>query len=353
MPSAFNKAEARNQAEAVRLHQLIENLKFINKYHNASNSPEWLWYWENNSGNGLSEANIPRIQNAQRARNANPANYTFPALQKQLANLANKTLIQRWMYGYVPKAGANWVQKRGYTVPPHIPAWESGEFRRVGKPRTWRAPSGERRALGRNTKSGPWRNVFTAEGLLKPAVHTARRKPSPAKRPERHLPTLKELAWAAPSSNENFETAKTLNNKQLKLLSKVGPINWTMLKPKKRAAPLPVNNLTKYRREAAARVIGKAVKKYQKKKPIQGPSPRSPATLARQANLGIMGGARRSPGAANNTRVTWSRNANGKINRFKTIENINMKLTQAQRNELEQMSENQAVNTIRRLARQK
>jgi hypothetical protein len=99
-------------------------------------------------------------------------------------------------------------------------------------------------------------------------------------------------------------------------------------------------------------VLQRAVKKYQKKTPSQGPAPRSSATLARQANLGIMGGARRSPGAANNTRITWSRNANGKINRFKALENINMKLSQAERNALNKMTENQAMNTIRQLARQ-
>jgi hypothetical protein len=85
----------------------------------------------------------------------------------------------------------------------------------------------------------------------------------------------------------------------------------------------------------------------------RGPSPRSPATLARQANLGIVGGARRSPGAANNTRVTWRRNANGKINRFKTLANINMKLSQAERNALRNMSENQAMNYIRNRARER
>ena len=85
----------------------------------------------------------------------------------------------------------------------------------------------------------------------------------------------------------------------------------------------------------------------------RGPSPRSPATLARQVNLGIMGGARRAHGPRNNTHVTWVRRNNGKINRFKTLTNLNLSLTNAQKNALEQMSENQAVNTIRRLARQR
>ena len=345
MPSAFNKANAANQAEVKRLEQLIANLKFLNTYHNASNSPNWLWYWENNHGNGLSEANIPRIQNAERARNANPANYTNKKLKKKIANLENKIMVRRWMYGYVPKMGANWVSKLGLRVPPHLPETEVQNFRRFTR-------EGNPFALANISKSGPLRNVLAAEGLLKPVVYTARRKPSPAKRPERHLPTLKELAWAAPSTNENFETVKTMNNKQLKLFSKHAPVNWTMLKPKKRAAPLPANNLTKYRREAAARVIGKAAKKYLKK-PNKGLVPRSSATLARQANLGIMGGARGAPGAANNTRITWSRNANGKISIHKTLRNLNLSISPVMKNILANMPQNQAINAIRQMAREK
>ena len=83
MPTAYQKANAANQAELKRLEQLIANLKFLNTYHNASNSRNWLWYWENNHGNGLSEPNISRIQNADRARNANPANYTTKKLKKK------------------------------------------------------------------------------------------------------------------------------------------------------------------------------------------------------------------------------------------------------------------------------
>ena len=75
------------------------------------------------------------------------------------------------------------------------------------------------------------------------------------------------------------------------------------------------------------------------------PSPARPANNAHRRVHGI--------GPANNTRITWSRNANGKINRFKTLENINMHLTQAQRNALLEMSENKAMNVIRQLARQR
>jgi hypothetical protein len=340
MPTAFNRAEARNKAESNRLHQLIANLQLIN------NGARFPGGWLSVTG-GLSGRNIERIKRANQARKANPANYNKEKLQKKVANLATKTLVSRWMYGYVPKRGANWVKKNGIWVPPHLPEWEVHSFWNPGHGRSW-IKGGELQYLATHSRSDHWRNVLAAEGLLKPAVHTARRKPSPVKRSEPHLPTLKELAWAATPMS-------TMTNEQLKFMSQMTPMNLMMLKPKKRAQPLSANNLTEVRREVAARRIGRAAKKYLAAKPGrgQGPSPRSPATLARQANLGIMGGARRSPGAANNTRVTWSRNANGKISIHKTLKNLNMKLTQAERNALNNMTENQAINVIRQMARQR
>jgi hypothetical protein len=342
MPSAFNRAETRNIAESTRLHQLIANLQLIN---NGARFPSG---WLSVTG-GLSGRNIERIKRANSARKASPANYTKDKLQEKMANLANKTLIRRWMYGYVRKTGANWVKKtkNGVWVPRHLPEWEVSSFSHPGHGRAF-IKGGKPGALARTVKSGPWRNVLTAEGLLKPVVHTARQKPSPTKRSEPHLPTLRELAWKATPMS-------TMTNEQLKFMSQMTPMNLMMLKPKKRAQPLSANNLTESRREVAARRIGRAAKKYLAARPGrgQGPSPRSPRTLARQTNLGIMGGRRRSPGAANNTRITWSRNANGKINRFKTLENINMRLTTAQRNALLEMSENKAMNYLRNLARQR
>ena len=58
-------------------------------------------------------------------------------------------------------------------------------------------------------------------------------------------------------------------------------------------------------------------------------------------------------GPANNTRITWSRNANGKVLIHQTLAKLQLRLTNAQRNALSKMSENQAMNTIRQLARQK
>jgi len=313
-----------------------------------------MFHWENNHGNGLSEPNIERIQLANRERKANPGNYNINKLQKNKYAIGTKRTARHWMYGYVPKVGANWVSKRGRWVPPNLPVNEVEEFYRIGGPRRRLFNShGNPLVLNKDVKGVLWRSLLAQEGTLKPVSGKRPVGFTPKKPVRSFLPTLKELAWKAKSSNENFETVKTMNNKQIKLLSKVGHINWTLLKPKKRAPPLVGPNLTSIRRNAAAHTIQRAVKKYQKKKPSQGPAPRSPATLARQANLGIMGGARRSPGAANNTRVTWARRANGTINRFKTLENINMKLSQAKRNALGNMSENQAINYIRNLARQR
>jgi hypothetical protein len=138
----------------------------------------------------------------------------------------------------------------------------------------------------------------------------------------------------------------TMTNEQLHFMTQMTPMNLTMLKPKKRAAPLAVNNLTKYRREAAARTIGKAAKKYIRGKASQRSNGVRPVNNnAHRRVHGI--------GPANNTRVTWSRNANGKINRFKTLSNLRMTLTNAQKNALGAMTENQAMNAIRRLARQR
>ena len=58
-------------------------------------------------------------------------------------------------------------------------------------------------------------------------------------------------------------------------------------------------------------------------------------------------------GPANNTRITWSRNANGKISIHKTLTNLNLGLTNAQRMVLESMPQNQAINAIRQMARQR
>ena len=73
------------------------------------------------------------------------------------------------------------------------------------------------------------------------------------------------------------------------------------------------------------------------------PSPVRPDNNAHRRVHGI--------GPVNTTHITWSRNANGKINRSKTLENISLKLTNAQRKVIEKMPENLAINTIRRLAR--
>lgn len=73
------------------------------------------------------------------------------------------------------------------------------------------------------------------------------------------------------------------------------------------------------------------------------PSPARPVNNAHRRIHGI--------GPANNTRVTWSRNANGKISIHKTLTNLDLSLSNAQKNALNQMSETNAIQTIRELAR--
>jgi hypothetical protein len=75
------------------------------------------------------------------------------------------------------------------------------------------------------------------------------------------------------------------------------------------------------------------------------PSPARPANNAHRRIHGV--------GPSNNTRITWSRNANGKVSIHKTLANINLRLTNEGRAALEQMPENQAMNIIRQLARTK
>ena len=57
-------------------------------------------------------------------------------------------------------------------------------------------------------------------------------------------------------------------------------------------------------------------------------------------------------GPSNNTHITWSRNANGKINIHKTLRNLEFSLTNKQKKTLENMPENQAVKALRWFARE-
>jgi hypothetical protein len=340
MATAFQKANARNAAEIQRLEELITNLESLNTL--GENYINWNAIWPPSAGRRLPALKL--------ARKANPANYNINKLRKNKNAIGTGRTARHWIYGYVPKVGANWVAKGGRWVPPNLPINEVEEFHRIGGPRRRLFNShGNPLVLAHDAKGEPYRNVFTAEGTLKPV---SGKRPVGFKRERNNIPTLKELAWKAKSTNENFETVKTMNNKQLKLLSKVGPINWTLLKPK----PRPTANNIARQRNTAARKIQGAAKKYLRRKAsqrVQGPSPRSPATLARQANLGIMGGARRSPGVLNNRRITWTRNANGKVMIHQTLAKLQLRLTNAQRNALAKIPEKQAMNTIRKLARQR
>jgi len=341
MPTTFRVVHQANLEEMQRLRQLIRNLKNIRNIKNNWNPENWT--------NTFNNENIPRLQALYEAKKRNPSAYNLPKLKKNLKNVDSRRLSRLAMYGYVPKMTKNWAYKGHYYVPASIPLREASKFRRVGKT----GPGAGVDPLNTVQNITRWRNAFTAEGTLKAP---SGKKPVPFKpKPNVRgfLPTLKELAWATKTSNENFETAKTMNNKQLKLFSRYAPVNWTLLKPKRRANPLPHNNVVEYRRTAAARVIQRAAKKYVR------------AKANRQASRGFLlrtnsqraSGLRRlqqlqnQKGPANNTRVTWTRRANGTINRHKTLEQLNLNLSKAERNALNKMPENNAIAYIRNLAR--
>lgn len=82
-----------------------------------------------------------------------------------------------------------------------------------------------------------------------------------------------------------------------------------------------------------------------------GLRPRSPATLAREQELGIAGGFRHRAASPNASKITWSRNANGKISIYKTMNNLNLGFTNAQRRAIGKMSEEAAMRELQRLAR--
>jgi hypothetical protein len=120
------------------------------------------------------------------------------------------------------------------------------------------------------------------------------------------------------------------------------------LEAEKKRALANFNNFMKGRMSPTTNHIGASHRKKTPSPPRRRTPNRAPPPLANNAHRRVHG-----IGPTNNTHITWSRNANGKINRFNTLEKINMKLSQAERNALRNMSENQAVNYIRTLARER
>jgi hypothetical protein len=343
MPTTFRAAHQANLQERKRLSDLISNLRLIHNINNTWNAEQWRSVFHEN--------NIPPLQALYEAKKRDPEAYKIAKLRKNLINVNNRRLSRLAMYGYVPKLKSNWVYKGMILVPPTLPQREVAKFRRIGRS----GPGAGADPLPAYFNLTRWRNALVAEGTVKAP---SGKKPVPfvpRQRVRGFLPTLKELAWATKTSNENFETAKSMNNKQLKLFSKYAPVNWTMLKPKRRANPLPHNNVVEYRRTAAARVIQRAAKKYVKKTTRNRSHGfvRPRETILREVELGIGAGAHRASGPANNTRITWTRQANGTINRHKTLEKLNLNLSKNERNALNKMSENNAMAYIRNKAREK
>jgi hypothetical protein len=88
-----------------------------------------------------------------------------------------------------------------------------------------------------------------------------------------------------------------------------------------------------------------------RKKATSPPRQRSPARHAPPPHANNAHRRIHGIGPANTTHITWSRNANGKINIHSTINKLKLMLTSEQRNALSKMPKNQAMETIRILAR--
>lgn len=245
----FAKANNKNRLERDRLMRLIHNLKMLNAHSHNNN------WWQS-----LHVLTRQRLHNLKSRRESKPENYNIKNLKNQANTITNKWWSRRVMYGYMRKQKPTNIGRHGHWIPVNLPENEAVNFSRSNKPYSYtRATGGPSVTTVISTlPTSKYRNNFTKEGLLKPQTYGPRKAPSPAKKPLRgYLPTLKEIAW---QSNSLAPLAR-MNNDQLKFLSSVTGINWAPLKPKPRAPPLSNKNLTKYRRNLAARTIQRAFKK--------------------------------------------------------------------------------------------
>lgn len=255
MSSLFKRLNTENLREIKRLQTLIKDLKTLNWLGNNQNK------WRN-----LTSENRHRLHNLNMRRKSHQNQYTN--LNKRITEILTKRSARFLTYGYAPRFEKNWVRKEGLLVPPHLPASEARAFYRFVnnnglalKPHTMRRKNtGKPLSYGPEVKiSNNMRRALESEGSLRPGpafkFKNVYGPKLPAKTPKRGFePTLKRLAW-------NKLPVSRMNNEQLAFLSQVSPINWTLMKPKPFPKPLSQNELTKYRRNLAARVIQRAFKK--------------------------------------------------------------------------------------------
>ena len=204
MPTRFREVNSENQRTIRNLQQKINNLNTLNAIRRGTRQ------WGN-----LTHGNRQRIhylnKNYNQNRNENPTN-----LETLIRHLRQKINARRFMYGYVPRAS-----HPGTVHPLRIAA-------------------------------------FVREGTVKPYTYGPRQRPTPRRPLPRHVPTLKEMAW-------NASGLSGLTNAQLAAVSAFSPYNLTHLRPKI-PAPLSPATLAHIRRNLAARVIQKTIrKKYVRK----------------------------------------------------------------------------------------
>ena len=264
----FRAEYAKHKREINRLTQLIANLEVLRFAGNNQN----IW-------SGFTGANRHRLHLLNSNVKRNPNKYNLPTLRKKQANASMLAKALLWSYGYIPKRGKNWEGglSHGGAVPRGMPNNEAANFL-----------SGARRRLTGETLfttlTGPravfseYRKKISNLGLLKPVIR--RRKPTPSpRRPAagvgQYVPeSLHEIAWSQPRfklmrnlSNNNFNAISQnlkpeLVNHFKRLRARYRYRNKNNLSKVRRYPQMANFALQHYRRQAAARAIQYAGKKW-------------------------------------------------------------------------------------------
>jgi hypothetical protein len=214
----------------------------------------------------------------------NPNKYNLPTLRKKQAESSNMTKALLWSYGYTPKRGKTWMGgfSHGGAIPPGMPLNEAANFlsgarRRLTGETLFTTLTGPRAAFGE------YRKRIGNLGLLKPVVRRANSPgpylPRPAAGRGQYVPeSLQEISWSQPRfkamrnlPNNNFEAISQnlkpeLVNLFKRLRARYRYRNKNNLTKVRRYPQMANYALQHYRRQAAARAIQYAGKKWIQKR---------------------------------------------------------------------------------------
>lgn len=250
-----------------RLTQLIANLEVLRFAGNNQN----IW-------SAFTSANRHRLHLLNLNVKRNPAKYNLATLRRKQADASMMAKGLLWAFGYLPKSRNNWIGgfSHGGRIPPGMPLNEAANFLSGARRRL----TGETlfSALTPQASFGKWRKKINGTGLLKPVIYGPRKRPSPPRPPAgvgHYVPeSLQEIAWSQP----RFKTIRNLpNNKFNEISQNLKPelVNhYKRLRARYRYRnkndPTKVRRypqlanfaLQHYRRQAAARAIQYAGKKW-------------------------------------------------------------------------------------------